>query len=161
MKEKNKKVVKLLQEIKISQEALVYVNAYYCDFKNKKLKHLGKNTETAIILGKILTNYYECLETMFLKISSFFENKLPADHWHKGLLNKMTIQIEDMREQVISKKTYDLLEEFLNFGHFYRYYAGFDYEWQKLEDLEEKYAQVQPLLKQDIENFVDFLKNIL
>ena len=160
MKEKNKKVDKLLQEIKISQEALTYVNSYYSVFKNKKLKHLGKNTETAIILGKILTNYYECLETMFLKISSFFENKLPAGQWHKRLLNNMTIQIENMREQVISEKTYDLLEEFLKFRHFYRYKVDFDYNWKKLEDLEKKYDQVQPLLKQDIEKFIEFLKKL-
>jgi len=139
---------------------LVNVDVFYVEFKTKKLPRFGKDPVTAIALGKILCDFYECQETMFLKISSFFENELPGDRWHKQLLENMTIQIKNTRERVISEKTYLLLQEFLDFRHFYRYYTGFDYEWKKLEDLEEKYAQVQPLLKQDIENFVDFLKKL-
>jgi len=60
----------------------------------------------------------------------------------------------------MKEKTYDLLEEFLKFRYFYRYKVDFDYDWKKLEDLEKKYAQVQPLLKKDIEDFVDFLKKL-
>jgi len=160
MKEKNK-IEKLIEDIKTAQKILANNDAYYVEFKTKKLSRYGKDKMTAIVMSKILATFYESLETMFLKISSFFENDLSSDRWHKQLLENMTIQIENTRERVISDKTYSILDGFLDFKHFFRYDFTLNYEWKKLEELEEKYAQVQPLLKQDIEKFINFLRKII
>jgi hypothetical protein len=61
----------------------------------------------------VITSYYTCLETIFLRISQFFENQLNPEKWHKHLLEKMRIQINGVREQAISDDTYYLLLELL------------------------------------------------
>ena len=39
-----------------------------------------------LIVAGLLDNYYACLETVFLRISQFFENELSSDHWHADRL---------------------------------------------------------------------------
>ena len=159
MKEKNK-VEKLLEDIETARKILDSNDAYYLEFKTKELSQYGKNKMTAIVMAKILSTFYESLETLFLKVSSFFENELSADRWHKHLLTKMNTQIKNTREKVISDKTYSILEEFLEFRHFFRYNFKLEYEWKKLEELEKKYATVRHLLKKDLNKFVGFLEKI-
>jgi len=112
-------------------------------------------------MAEILVDFYTCLETLFLRISRFFENNLQTDKWHSDLLHKMTLEMNKIRPAVLSDKTYQLLNEFLKFRHFRRYYFEFEYDWEKLEFLESKYRQVKPLLHKDLQSFREFLIHIL
>jgi Uri superfamily endonuclease len=76
----------------------------------------------ALIVAGLLDNYYTCLETVFLRISHFFENELSSDHWHSDLLEKMTIRIEGVRIPAVSESNQGNLIELLKFRHFRRYY---------------------------------------
>lgn len=159
MKE-NEQVVDLINEIKKSRFVLAKLDSFYNEFKSNELALLGKSKVSAITIAEIMANYYTCLETLFLRISQFFENRLQRDKWHTDLLHKMTLEIRESRMPVISDKTGSILLEFVKFRHFKRYYFEFDYDWDKLEFLEKKYKQVKPLLENDLNNFMDFLKNI-
>jgi hypothetical protein len=108
----------------------------------------------------VVTNYYTCLETIFLRISQFFENQLNSEKWHKHLLEKMRIQINGVREQAISDDTYYLLLELLKFRHFKRYYFEFNYDIDKIIFLEKKIEQVDPLVKKDMDTFLRFLQKL-
>lgn len=112
------------------------------------------------MLAEIITDFYTCLETLFLRISRFFENNLRQDRWHSDLLHKMTLEIGGVRKAVISDSTYPILLEFMKFRHFKRYYFESDYDWDKLEFLEKKYNQIGPLLEKDIRDFEVFLNEI-
>lgn len=151
----------LIEEIKKTETILAGIVAFYNEFQSKERTLLGKGRSSGIILAEIFTDYYTCLETLFLRISRYFENNLQSERWHADLLHKMTLQIEDLRIPVISDSTCAILEEFLRFRHFRRYYFQFDYDWDKLEYLEKKFQQLHDPLAADLDGFKKFLLALL
>ena len=147
----------LIEEIDKTETILKEIRSYYQDYKTKDQALLGKGRSAGIILAEILTDYYTCLETLFLRISRHFENNLQADRWHADLLHKMTLKIEGTRIPAISDLVCAMLEELLRFRHFRRYYFQFDYDWDKLEYLEKKFLELENPLHTDLHRFRQFL----
>ena len=121
-----------------------------------EIVQLGKTPMSALIVAGLLENYYTCLETIFLRISQSFENKLDPARWHNDLLQKMTLEIEGVRTAAVSEETFSPLFELLKFRHFKRYYFELEYDWDRLDFLVTKLRQVHPLVTRDLERFVRF-----
>ena len=121
-----------------------------------EIVQLGKTPMSALIVAGLLENYYTCLETIYLRISQSFENKLDPARWHNDLLQKMTLEIEGVRTAAVSEATFSPLFELLKFRHFKRYYFELEYDWDRLDFLVTKLRQVHPLVTRDLERFVRF-----
>ena len=121
-----------------------------------EIVQLGKTPMSALIVAGLLENYYTCLETIFLRISQSFENKLDPARWHNDLLQNMTLEIEGVRTAAVSEETFSPLFELLKFRHFKRYYFELEYDWDRLDFLVTKLRQVHPLVIRDLERFVRF-----
>ena len=134
--------------------------AYFNNFKETDYKTLGKKNSSAIVFAEIITDYFTCLETLFLRISRFFENNLDKKKWHKHLLEKMTLNIKDIRIPVIRENTFKLLNELLSFRHFKRYYFEFEYDWERLSYLIKKYEEVNFLIFEDLRVFSKFINEL-
>ena len=136
----------LIGEIEKTVSLLEEVRSFYVGIQQNELQQLGKTRATALIVAQVLENYYTCLETLFLRISQYFENSLLKNKWHSDLLDKMILDIEGIRPAVVSSKTYKNLRELMRFRHFKRYYFELDYDWKKLDYLivcmEESDAQI-------------------
>ena len=150
----------LKSEISKTLEVLDKLDAFYREFLAVDFKVLGKKQSSAIILAEVLTDSYTCSETLFLRISQFFENHLEADKWHADLLRKMTLRIEGVREPVLSDASYSRLLELMKFRHFRRYYFEVEYDWDKLAYLQQKYEELRKLLPQDLARFREFLDRL-
>ena len=159
MSEKNNGAV-LKGQIKNGMVVINKIDSFYRQFCLNDRKLLGKKTPSAIIIAEIFTDFYTCAETIFLRISRFFENDLSNRTWHKDLLDKMILEIQGVRQAVLGDETYKILIEFLKFRHFRRYYFEFEYDWDRIDYLEKKYKQVMPLLKRDLDAFCKFLDKI-
>jgi hypothetical protein len=153
-------VAELIEELRKTRSLLSKIDSFYHDFINNDLNILGEKQSSAIILSEIMENFYTCLETLFLRISQFFENTLRNEKWHSDLLRKMTFEIDGVRNAAISDETYAILLEFMKFRHFKRYYFEFEYDWDKLRFLEKKYTQVKPMLEKDLNCFEAFLNEL-
>jgi len=114
----------------------------------------------AFLVTGVLSNYYTCLETVFLRISEYFENSLAPARWHKDLLEKMTLSIEGVRPRLLAEDTVLPLQELLRFRHFCRYYFAFEYDWDRLEFALKKFAQARPLVRRDLAAFLAFLNQL-
>lgn len=126
----------------------------------KDIPLLGRTPNASLIVAGLLENYYTCLETIFLRISQFFENDLDPGHWHADLLEKMTLQIEGVRVPAISSDNYGNLAELLKFRHFRRYYFELEYDWDRLDFLVKKMQAAHPSVKKDLEGFLVFLDRL-
>lgn len=124
------------------------------------IETLGRSNNAALIVSGYIENYYTCLETIFMRISQFFENKLEPDRWHAELLDNMTLNIVGVRIAAVSQDNYSRLLELLKFRHFRRYYFELEYDWDRLDFLIKKLNEAHPRVKADLENFVEFLKQI-
>ena len=122
-----------------------------------EIAQLGRTPISALIVAGLLENYYTCLETIFLRISQSFENKLNPARWHIDLLEKMTLEIEGVRMAAVSEETFSPLFELQKFRHFKRYYFELEYDWDRLDFLVAKLRQVHPLVERDLERFVRFV----
>ena len=120
----------------------------------------NRTLEKAVFLSEIFVNYYTCLETMFFRISQFFENSLSQQSWHSDLLRKMCLRIPEIREPVISERIYSLLDELRKFRHFKRYYYSLDYDWDRLDYLAKTFEKLRRGLPSDIEKFTRFLERL-
>jgi len=147
----------LIEEIRKSREALARIEQFY-EQSLAGVASMGRTPEKAIVLADLLAKYYTCLETIFLRISQFFENSLSEDRWHADLLRKMTLSIAGVREAVILDSTHVLLLELLKFRHFTRYYYDISYDWDRLDYLMTKFAEARPALHDDLDNFLRFLQ---
>jgi hypothetical protein len=153
------RTVVLKQQILKHLAVLDRIERFYDDFVARG-DMTRRSTSDAIVIAEILTNYYTCLETIFLRTSEYFENNLNSTRWHQDLLEKMTLQIEGIRPQVISDEAAPNLEELLHFRHFCRYYLEFDYDWDRLDFVLKKFTRVRPLLRRDLVTFLAFLDQL-
>jgi len=149
----------LIEEIRKSRGALARIEEFF-DRVVAGLGRAGRSEEKALVIGELLSKYYTCVETIFLRISQFFENRLSRYRWHGDLLEKMTLTIEGVRQAAISDGTRDALAELLKFRHFTRYYYQVSYDWDRLDLLMKKFAQVRPMLSCDLDRFLAFLHDL-
>ncbi len=154
-----KEIVILIKEIENGMMVFKRILDFYKEYLNK-IDVTSKKTEDAIVISDVFVNAYTCLETIFLRISRFFENNLDEQCWHQDLLYKMTLSIEGIREKVISDETHTILLEFLRFRHFKRYYFEFNYDWDKINFLQNKFELLIPLIQEDISKFINFLRRL-
>lgn len=153
-------VLSLLGELMDGLEATSKIEAFLVEYEKTALHDKTPGVEQALALSQALGNYYTCLETVFFRISQFFENNLPPSRWHQALLEKMTMDIPEIRPAVISHETRKGLQELLKFRHFSRYYYAFDYDWDKLNFLLLKFNRVRQPVRDEITAFTQILRDL-
>lgn len=155
------RIRELQAEVQKTLDLMARQQGFYSQFMAGEYVQLGRGRVAAIVVAEVLTDYYTCAETLFWRISQFFENNLPADRWHAEVLRKMTLSIPGVRERAVSDEAYLRLTELRKFRHFRRYYFGLDYEWDKLDFLLGQYEQLTVLLARDLAGFSGFLERLL
>ena len=150
----------LIGEIDSHLAVLKKISDFY-DEHSAKAGGQEQSVENAIILSDIFVNFYTCIETVFFRISQYFENSLDGTKWHKDVLKKMTLSIPGIRERVISDDTYRDLEEILRFRHFKRYYFDFNYDWDRLELVRKKFLSTRLSVRKELTAFREYLYTLV
>ncbi|MBD3315066.1 MAG: hypothetical protein GF344_04710 [Chitinivibrionales bacterium] len=130
------------------------IEKYYREFCTKRTM-LKDHDYDLVILAEIFVDYYTSLETAFVRVAKFFENSLDTAKWHSDLLERMIIDIPEIRPRMFSDQAYSLLLEFMRFRHFRRYYFQFDYDRDKMDFLEKKFLQVLVLVKSALNDYIE------
>jgi len=150
----------LNDEIDRGLQAIGKIETTMQEFQNEVLIVSGRTKMTAMIAAQLLENFYTYLETIFLRISQFFENNLPHEAWHAALLDRMTLRVSGVRDAAITNGTRILLDELRRFRHFKRYYFELEYDWARLDYLLGVYRRALPLVRSDLNSFKSFLKKL-
>ena len=155
---KEKETAELVGVIEKNLRTLNRLHSSLASALANDVRILGRTANSALIVAGLLDNYYTCLETVFLRISHFFENELASDRWHSDLLDKMTINIEGVRIPAVSESNQGNLIELLKFRHLRRYYFEVEYDWDRLDFLIRKLELAHPMVQTDMERFLKFLR---
>ena len=150
-------VQELIARIVNTQQMLQRIAVVYRQFLDGDFQLMGKKNTSAIVIAELMVDYYTCVETLFLRISQFFDNHLDADRWHSDLLEKMVLRIEGVRDPVLAEGTARDLGELMRFRHLRRYYFELECDWDKLEYMQKVFARVNKSLPSDLERFKSFL----
>ena len=140
-----------------TREVLADIDTYYRGFRERELPALGRGRTGAIVVAEVLDDTYTALETLFLRVSQFFENRLSRDRWHSDLLEKMTLEVPGIRQRLIARQTYRHLAELMRFRHFKRHYVEQQYDWDRIDFLAQTYEKAKPLIARDLDEFDRFL----
>ena len=151
--------IELTALIRQSREQLETIRTAIESAVDQEVTRLGKSWAALIIAG-LLEKYYTCAESIFLRISQYFENRLEPARWHADLLQKMTLDIEGVRPRAVDLRDLPALREMLRFRHFKRNYFDLDYDWDRIEFLVKKVRQVHPGLGQSLDRFEGFLRDL-
>jgi hypothetical protein len=80
---------------------------------------------------------YGILENYFLRISKYFENNLPAERWHKALVEKMALDIPALRPALLTdEKMREQAMELLKFRHRVRNLYGEEFDAARTEAIQ-------------------------
>ena len=122
-----------------------------------------RNYELSYVIatGYGLHNFYTGLEELFLRIAQTFENEIPKDQWHLGLLQRMAIEIREIRPAVIDNDLLEKLSEFRGFRHFFRHSYGRSIDSQKIELLMEKFPGTFDSILIQIQSFIEYMNTLI
>ncbi len=105
--------------------------------------------------GSILHDFYNCCERIFRKIATNINGGFgQVESWHKELLYRMTIEIKNIRPQVISENLAAELDDYLSFRHIFRNIYGFELKGERLSRLVSKFVKVSQQFKKEILKFL-------
>ena len=159
--DRNNAIASLIAELQATLCHMEQVAAYHLQFRfDFPMADPHQRNYDLVILADIISDYYTCLETAFVRVSRFFENHLESDRWHKHLLQKMKLEIPGVRRALLREETFLLLDDFLRFRHFRRYYYDYHYDRDRMLFLESRFQKSLPLVREDVEQFIGFLHEL-
>ena len=123
----------------------------------KQQKEYAYLVESAFYVNRIYTGF----ERIFSNIAESFENTINEKYWHKSLLDRMGIGIENIRPALISETNHKYLNELRVFRHFFRHTYDFDLEEEKFAIVAAGAWELKKNFKTDIENFLRFINELL
>lgn len=108
-----------------------------------------------------LHGFYAGAERIFEKIAHALDGGLPDDpHWHQTLLRQMSVEISTVRPAVISRETYECLEEYRSFRHVVRNVYTFNLRGARLRELAEGARPCLTTLAHDLDQFVETIRKL-
>lgn len=110
--------------------------------------------------GFYVNQLYSGCENIFKHIAKTFENNIEQDLWHKSLLDRMKLDIDDIRPAFLSEETYLCLNELRIFRHFFRNAYDVDLQENKFSIVAQQALNLKCLLDKDINKFLFFLKKL-
>ena len=118
----------------------------------------AKLVETAFYVSQL----YSGLENIFKNIAKTFENNIEQDYWHKSLLERMSLEIENIRPALItSDRCLQLLNELRAFRHYFRNAYDIEIDHEKFGIVANKIWPLQALFEKDVKDFIHFLDSLL
>ena len=119
--------------------------------------------EDSIILrrsrGSILHDFYNCCERIFKAIAVEVNGGYAeAEQWHKALLHRMTIPLDNVRAAVLSSELAADLDDYLSFRHVFRNIYGFELRGDRVMYLSARFPGVAVRFRHEIEAFLRFLQ---
>ena len=97
----------------------------------------------------------------FLRLISELENDLDSASWHKNLVNRMSLEIEDVRPRLFDRNLAEKINELRAFRHIFRFIYQSDLDIEKLKALNIKLPEIIKRFNNCHGHFIQQLRKIL
>ena len=108
-----------------------------------------------------VSQLYSGMENVFKNIAKTFENNILQDYWHKSLLERMCLDIQDIRPALISEESFKYMNELRAFRHFFRQAYDIDLDKEKFKIVANGVIALKDSFERDIKHFLGFLDMLL
>jgi len=130
------------------------------DFFIMSIGDKGPDIYQKAVIGYYLHNFYNACENIFLNIAKTFENNIDPQEWHKCILKRMKLEIEDIRPAVISDPLHKALDDFRAFRHIFRHVYFYELDWEKEKIVADKFQYAVGQFNKEITQFIGFCKQL-
>ena len=114
--------------------------------------------EIETTIAKNLVDCYRGVENIFKRIALDIDLHIPdGSRWHKELLAQMA-EPQDERQPVVSQKTFELLQELLEFRGVFNNIYGEELIYEKTEKNAKQVDELFNRLSEELEIFITFLE---
>ncbi|HZF08842.1 MAG TPA: hypothetical protein VFE33_08645 [Thermoanaerobaculia bacterium] len=120
----------------------------------------SEEQERLIVVAYRLHVLYSAFENAFRNIAKAFENQLDPASWHQDLLQRMLLDLSPLRPAVLNEETYEKLDELRRFRHLFRTGYGIRLDPLRLRLVLQKALELQPLYRQLLGRFLEFLASL-
>lgn len=105
--------------------------------------------------------FYTGVERLFEAIADEIDRSKPSgSHWHRDLLQQMSLAVRDLRPVVLRPETRAALAEYLEFRHVVRNVYTFNLQPERVQELVRGLQPVFAQLRQDLLTFANFLDEL-
>jgi len=119
----------------------------------------GKSVAELESLAYQLHNLYCAFEDLFRIVADFFENRIDdRARYHRELLWRMKVSIEEVRPALLSEESYRLLDSLRAFRHFFRHAYSYELDPRKVALVVEDALKLRELYQRDIDYFLEQLR---
>ncbi|MDI3547449.1 MAG: hypothetical protein PWR10_1101 [Halanaerobiales bacterium] len=123
-----------------------------------------KKTGDSFYLDSVALNlhgFYSALERIFLLIAQEIDESIPeGGSWHQDLLMQMKTEIKKVRPAVISRETYQRLDEYRGFRHVVRNVYTFNLSMERIEPLVDNIENIFFQIKDELGRFTNFIEKV-
>jgi len=116
----------------------------------------GETEERVAAAALWLHHFYNACENILKRIAEVFENEVGGEQWHWQLLERMRLDVPNVRPAVISEATRQGLDEYRRFRHLVRHSYGFVLEWEKMRSLLEGLGELSQRFGHELDDFLSW-----
>jgi len=87
---------------------------------SRKIERLTPDQFDWAALGCTIHNIYNLMESYFLRVAKFFENDLDPLSWHRDLVRRMSLAIDEVRPAMLPADAAAVMDELRAFRHVFR-----------------------------------------
>ncbi len=111
-------------------------------------------------LGYTIHNLYGIMEGYCLRVAKFFENDVDTIAWHRGLLQRMRLDIEGVRPALLDERAFLLLDELRGFRHVFRHLYARALDPERVEMLQRKVGPALEAFRKCHEEYLEKMTGI-
>lgn len=111
-------------------------------------------------LGYTIHNIYGTIEGYCLRVAKFFENDVATLSWHRELLQRMRLDIENVRPALLDEGTVALVDELRGFRHVFRHLYARALDPERVEFVQRKVEPALSAFRRCHTEFIDKLFRI-
>jgi hypothetical protein len=109
-----------------------------------------------------LHNLYNACEDLLKLVATSFENHIDdQSDWHRGLVQRMSLNIAGVRPALLSSDVLPHLNQLRAFRHFFRHAYNTPLSLPRLQLVLDDARAAHPLLQRDVTAFVTHLRSLL
>jgi hypothetical protein len=159
MKRTSLDVERLLAELRLDRTAVLEILESNTRAQGR-IDHGAADQLDYLALGCTIHNLYGVIENACLRVSRFFENGLPAESWHRELLNRMILDIPTVRPAFFLRNELELIDDLRAFRHVFRNLYNRPVDVDKLDLLQRKVPAAVDAFCRAVARYEEFLSGL-
>ena len=113
-----------------------------------------------ILYGYHLHQWYSAAENLLLRIAAHFGNELDPTEWHRGLLERLKLDVPDLRPPVLSGESFEHLNALRGFRHVFRHAYDYTLKWDLMRSNVLRLPAAHQSFTRDARVFLTYLEQL-